>query len=431
MSQRLDPAFFPLIPPIREASAPAPAGQGAPAFPAAADRVMLGRWRSWWVMRRIRWHLFRLVWRHTRGPLQALQAMRRLIRLRRRYLGDAPFTKVACVDGRYYYEYNTPGWPSPAYDDYHLMELNRVAPFRPAGFGFKNVIVAITKKCAMRCEHCFEWEALNGKEQLQVADLVNLVGRFQDLGVGQLQFSGGEPLLRLPAIQAILASARPGTDFWVITSGHLLSPENARALKQAGLTGITISLDHVDAGLHDEFRGFAGAYAWVEQAAAAARQAGLVTALSLCATQSFVTEENLMAYARLASRLGAVFIQLLEPKAVGHYAGLAVGLPPAQQKMLEDFYHKLNFDPAYHHLPLAVYYDYQRRREGCGGAADRHVYVDTDGMLHACPFCKKIAGSALNHDLPATLRELRQAGCPVLDLGPGLSQKTPASLVKN
>ncbi|MGV3503265.1 MAG: radical SAM protein [Adhaeribacter sp.] len=243
------------------------------------------------------------------------------------------------------------------------------------------------------------------------------------MGVGQLQFSGGEPLLRLPAILSILQAARPGTDFWVLTSGHLLSLENARALKQAGLTGVTISLDQVDAGLHDQFRGFTGAYAWVEQAAAAARQAGLVTALSLCATQSFVTEENLMAYARLASRLGVAFIQLLEPKALGHYAGLAVGLPAAQQKMLENFYHQLNFNPAYQHLPMAVYYDYQRRREGCGGAADRHVYVDTDGLLHACPFCKKPAGSALQQNLPALLQQLQQAGCPALAT-PALAGKT-------
>ena len=102
MSQPLDPGKpDTLSPPDREEAAPAASPADSPAQ-ATGGRVMLGRWRSWWVMRRIRWHLFRLVWRHTRGPLQALQAMRRLIRLRRRYLGDAPFTKVACVDGRNY-----------------------------------------------------------------------------------------------------------------------------------------------------------------------------------------------------------------------------------------------------------------------------------------------------------------------------------------
>jgi MoaA/NifB/PqqE/SkfB family radical SAM enzyme len=384
---------------------------------------MLGRWQSFWAMRRIRWHLLKLILGQIRNPVKALQAMQSLIKVRRQYLGDAPYIKVAKVDGRYYYEYNTPGWPSPAYDEYHLGELNRVAPFRQQPFGFKNVVVAITKKCALRCEHCFEWEALNGKEKLQVSDLVTIVQQFQNLGVGQLQFSGGEPLLRMPALLTLLETARPGTDFWVITSGHLLTLENARALKQAGLTGVTISLDHVNPALHNQFRGFADAYDWVEKAAAHARQVGLVIGLSLCATKTFVTEENLMQYARVARCLGAVFIQLLEPRAVGHYAGQQVGLPAAQQKMLEDFYLKLNYNPAYQHLPLVVYYDYQRRRAGCAAAADRHVYVDTDGQLHACPFCRKPAGSALEKDITNTLNNLRQVGCPVMAALPALGTR--------
>lgn len=381
-----------------------------------AGPVLLNRWRSFWAMRRIRWHLFKLILGQIRNPVKAIRAMHRLIKIRRQYLGDAPFSKVAQVDGRYYYEYNTPGWPSQAYDDYHLTELNRIAPFQHQPFAFKNVIVAITKKCALRCEHCFEWDALNGKEKLTVANLLAIVRQFQELGVGQMQFSGGEPLLRLPALTTILQTAQPGTDFWVITSGHLLTLENARTLKQAGLTGVTISLDHTNPLLHNQFRGFAEAYDWVEKAAANAGRVGLVIGLSLCATKAFVTEENLMQYAQLASRLGAAFIQVLEPRAVGHYAGQPVGLSTAQQKMLEDFYTKLNYQPAFQHLPLVVYYDYQRRRAGCAAAADRHVYVDTDGQLHACPFCQKSAGSALEPDIKSSLNNLRQAGCPVMPL---------------
>jgi MoaA/NifB/PqqE/SkfB family radical SAM enzyme len=374
--------------------------------------VILSRWGSFWAMRRIRWHLFRLILGQVRNPIKAIRAMRDLIQLRRRFLGDSALKKVAKVDGRYYYEYNTPGWPSSAYDEYHLAELNRIVPFRQKPYHFKNVIIAITKKCALRCEHCFEWEALNTKEKLTTPDLAAMVQQFQDQGVGQLQFSGGEPLLRLPALLSVLETARPGTDFWVITSGHLLTAEAATALKKAGLTGVTISLDHVDPERHNQFRGFTDAYDWVEKAAANAGNAGLVVGLSLCATRAFVTEENLWQYARLATQLGAAFIQILEPKPVGHYAGQAVGLPVAQQKILEDFYHKLNFNPAYSHLPLVVYYDYQRRRAGCAAAADRHVYVDTDGQLHACPFCQKPAGSALEKDITVTLSNLRQAGCP-------------------
>ena len=100
---------------------------------------------------------------------------------------------------------------------------------------------------------------------------------------------------------------------------------------------------------------------------------------------------------------------------MGHYAGQAVGLPVAQQKILAEFYQKLNYDSVYRHLPMVVYYDYQRRRAVCAGAADRHVYVDTDGQLHACSLWRKPADSVLDNDLKNTLHNLRQAGCLVMD----------------
>ncbi|ALI97707.1 radical SAM protein [Rufibacter tibetensis] len=376
--------------------------------------VMLSRWESFWVHSRIRWHLLLLILNQVKHPVKAFMAMRALIKTRRKYLGNSPFIKAAKVAGRFYYEYNTPGWPSKAYDDYHLAELNRVFPFQDKPFAFKNVIMAVTKKCALRCDHCFEWDALNGKEKLTVENLHEIVRNFQEQGVAQLQFSGGEPMLRVPAMLSVLKEAQPVTDFWALTSGHLFTLENAFALKKAGLTGVTISLDHVDPLLHNLFRKFDQAYDWVERAAYHASQADLVVAFSLCATKSFITEENLMQYAQLASSLGAAFIQVLEPRAVGHYAGQSVGLPLEQQKLLEDFYTNLNYNPAYQHLPMVVYYDLQRRRAGCAASADRHVYVDTDGLIHGCPFCRKPVGSALEVNFKESFVKLRNTGCTAL-----------------
>lgn len=377
--------------------------------------VMLGRGQSAIALFRIRLRLVCLALRHIPNPLKALRALRQLAKTRRYYMGNYALQKVAKSQGRYFYDLNTPGWPSLAFDQYHLAELNRIEPFQDKPLALKVLLLAITKKCALQCEHCFEWDALNGKEKLSIENLKTIIRQFQTNGVAQVQFSGGEPLLRMSAMLELMASAAPGTDFWVITSGHRLTLENALALQNAGLTGVTISLDHFTPHLHNQFRGFEGAFAWVEQAATNARKAGLLISLSLCATRSFTTEENLKAYMQLAHKLGASFVQVLEPKAVGHYIGQEVNLSAAQQQLLNDFYVQMNYDPAYHHLPVLVYHEYHRRRAGCTGAADRYVYVDTDGELHACPFCRKAAGSAFGADLDNDLLRLRQRGCPDTD----------------
>ncbi|MFC7669857.1 radical SAM protein [Hymenobacter humi] len=240
---------------------------------------------------------------------------------------------------------------------------------------------------------------------------MSLVATFQARHVSQIFFSGGEPMLRVNDLVAVVEAAQPGTDFWVITSGFNFTRENAGRLKQAGFTGVTISLDHHEPARHNAFRGSPDAYNNAVQAAAYASEVGLVVNLSLCATQEFTTEANLLAYARLARQLGVTFIQILEPRAVGHYAGKAVDLSPAQVALLEAFYVKLNFGPDYLDWPMVHYYGYHQRRMGCGGAADRFLYVDTDGDLHACPFCQKKSGSALCGSLNDSLDALNTNGC--------------------
>ena len=355
----------------------------------------------------------RLLFRFLRTPTRVKLAAERVEELKRSYYGDLRVRKIARVAGRYYREYQTPGWPGAAYDAYVATTINRLVPFRGDAETLNMVFLAITKKCPLACEHCFEWDALNQKEALTREDIRAMVAAFQARHVSQIFFSGGEPMLRLNDLVAVVAAARPGTDFWVITSGFNFTRENAGRLKRAGFTGVTISLDHHDPARHNAFRGSPHAYHNAVQAAAYAHEAGLVVNLSLCATQEFTTAANLWAYARLARQLGVTFVQILEPRAVGHYAGRAVDPSPAQIALLEDFYVQLNFGPDYLHWPMVHYYGYHQRRMGCSGAADRFLYVDTDGDLHACPFCQKKSGNVLCGSLDDSLKAIRTGGCHV------------------
>ncbi|MBD2721979.1 radical SAM protein [Hymenobacter armeniacus] len=357
----------------------------------------------------------RLLWRFMRSGARMQLAKTRIEELKRAYYGALQVKKVARVDGRYFREYFAPGMPSAAYDTYIASTVNRLVPFRGDADTLNLVFLAITKKCPLACEHCFEWDALNEKEVLSRADIQDMVAQFQARHVTQIFFSGGEPMLRVNDLVAVVEAAQPGTDFWVFTSGFNFTRDNAQSLKRAGFTGVSISLDHHEPARHNAFRGSPDAYANAVQAAAHAHEAGLVVNLSLCVTQDFTTPANLLAYARLARQLGVTFIQILEPRAVGHYAGQAVDLSHAQVALLEEFYLEMNYGPDYLDWPLVHYYGYHQRRMGCGGAADRFLYVDTDGDLHACPFCQKKSGSALcsskGGSLDAALASLKTRGC--------------------
>lgn len=364
-----------------------------------------------WLELRIRLTIAAVAWRRYRKVTNVLSVLRSLDALRRRILGPHRITKLAVVDGKCYWDLYTPGWPSPHFDQYFAGEMHRMIPQPSCPNRFNNIILAITKKCPLACEHCFEWDSLNGKERLRKEDIRKLVKSFQKMGTTQIQLSGGEPMLRVADMAEIVSEAHRKSDFWVLTSGFNLSYENARLLKQAGLTGVVVSLDHYDPEEHNRFRGMKNAFDWAQRAVKSAIEANLVTALSLCVTRSFAEREHLFAYARLAKEMGVSFIQVLEPKAVGHYAGKSVSLDASHYRVLEDFYFQMNYDPAFADFPIVTYHGYHQRTVGCFSGGNRNLYVDTDGDLHACPFCQEKKGSALSPNLDELISQLQTRGC--------------------
>jgi MoaA/NifB/PqqE/SkfB family radical SAM enzyme len=334
-----------------------------------------------------------------------------LIKLRRKNLGQHYLNKLAYVANRYYWGLYTPGWNGISFKRFIASEMNHIVPVKQKVNRFINAYVAITKKCSLQCEHCYEWENLNKKETLSPEQLKNIVAKIQERGVSQIHFSGGEPLLKVDLLIDILNNAKKETDFWVLTSGFKLTSDNAKKLKTAGLNGVMISLDHFEPEKHNLFRGFKDAYYWVEKAVQNAIDNQLVVALSLCATKDFTTFDNLVTYANLAKKLGVSFIQILEPKAVGHYSGKDVYLSNDQISLLENFYLDMNYNPKYKEFPLISYHGYYQRRQGCYAAGNRSFYVDADGDINACPFCQSKTGNILDADFDNSISKLQNSGC--------------------
>lgn len=365
------------------------------------------------VVRRLIW--LSIVWiaiRNFKNPVTAFKKVLALRKLRNQYRNDRPLNRYARSGNRYFVNYNTPGWPSPAFNRYITHQFNRFSA-QPVP-GIHTLVFAITKKCGFQCEHCCEWLNLNQPETLSREDLLLIIHRFHRLGVSQIQLSGGEPLNRLQDIFYLLENIPAGTDSWLYSTGYSLTPAKARMLKKYGLTGITISLDHCDAEKHNAFRGVHDAYERALGSATMAVEAGLLVCFSLCATRDFTTRDNLLHYATLAKDHGVSFIQILEPKSVGHYAGKDVSLNREQQQLLEEFISRLNYDPAFKNFPTVVYHDYNKRRFGCSGAGADYVYADTDGDIHNCPFCQRKLFSAFDEDLTGRLLQMKKSGCGAL-----------------
>ncbi|QHT68419.1 radical SAM protein [Rhodocytophaga rosea] len=388
---------------------------GMPSLPHFQPTILQSPLRRYIANRRLRFRELMILISCMPHPIKLYKALQKIAQLRELYFGQSIPKKLAYVGGRYYWGFHSPGWPSHSFTEYLTHTIQQLEPQQPDERTLHMAFVAITKKCPLACEHCFEWDNLNKREKLSVNDLKKIVSSLQEKKIAQIHFSGGEPMLRMQDMMEVMRTAKPGTDFWVITSGYHFTADNAQLLKKAGLTGVSVSLDHYLAAEHNAFRHYNDAFDNAIQAVGHAHQAGLVVSLSLCVTQNMASEEHLMQYARLANQLGVAFIQLLEPRAVGHYAGRPVSLTEDQVQVLHRFYEKLNFDPAFDGWPIITFHGYHQRRAGCSGAGFRFLYIDTDGDVHACPFCQKKSGSAINESMDTCLNRLSERGCHVFE----------------
>lgn len=354
------------------------------------------------------------------GSLQiAFHKLSELKAMRDQYRNNFVLRKFIRNGLRFYASYNIPAWPSNSFNRYVSRQFTRLDD--PGAATLHTIIFGITKKCGFQCEHCYEWEELNKPETLSKDELLAIVNRFHQAGVSQIQLTGGEPLNRFNDLLYVLQHSPSGIDYWLYTTGFSLTYEKAKLLQQSGLAGITVSLDHHLAEQHDHFRGVKRAFEKALTAVANARKAGLPVCFSLCATKEFISNENLYSYATLAKDLGVSFIQILEPRAVGHYAGKDVQLNPAHYSLLNTFYETINYNKAYARYPIVAYPGYYGRNIGCSGGGVDYLYVDTDGDVHNCPFCRQKLFSSLHADLDQEILQMRMKGCNAVT---SLSAKT-------
>ncbi|HKR71489.1 MAG TPA: GTP 3',8-cyclase MoaA [Streptosporangiaceae bacterium] len=108
--------------------------------------------------------------------------------------------------------------------------------------------VSLTDRCNLRCSYCMPPEGLDwlpGPAQLTDDELIRLLGiAVRQLGITEIRFTGGEPILRrgLAGIVARTAALRPRPEISMTTNGIGLA-RLAGPLHEAGLDRVNVSLD--------------------------------------------------------------------------------------------------------------------------------------------------------------------------------------------
>jgi len=127
------------------------------------------------------------------------------------------------------------------------------------------VFVELTKKCNLRCKHCYVPDCRDSVKgvninQMTFDDVCDLISQIDELGVMELQLTGGEPFI-LPYILDIIKEAQDRLiPCSIFTNGTLMTEEIFRYISENNYGLIFyISLDGYQE-THDAFRRYQGAF---------------------------------------------------------------------------------------------------------------------------------------------------------------------------
>lgn len=264
------------------------------------------------------------------------------------------------------------------------------------GRQIKDLRISVTDRCNFRCTYCMPKEVfgrdhafLLREDLLSFEEIVRLARIFVGHGVRKIRITGGEPLVRRDVERLIEMLARIDglRDLAMTTNGSLLA-QKARALKEAGLHRVTVSLDSLDDGVFRSMNDVRFPVARVLEGIEAAAAAGLTPVKVNTVVKRHVNDDGVLEMARYFRHSGHVprFIEYMD---VGTTNGWRLDeVVPASDIIRQ-------IDAAWPLEPVDA--DYR------GEVANRYRYKDGGGEIGVIasvsqPFCQDCTRARLSAD---------------------------------
>ncbi len=259
------------------------------------------------------------------------------------------------------------------------------------GRPLRDLRISVTDRCNFRCTYCMpkavynrEHRFLAHSELLSFEEIARLAGIFVQHGVEKIRLTGGEPLLRKDLAQLIrmLSDLRTpdgrALDLALTTNASLLA-RHARALVEAGLRRVTVSLDALDDAVFRRMNDVEFPVGAVLEGIDAAAAAGLPIKVNMV-VQRGTNEDQILPMARFFRERGHV-LRMIEYMDVGTTNGWRLDqVVPAAQIVAQLDAH-LPLEPIDAHYPGEVA---ERWRYRDGGGEIGVIASVTQAFCHSC-----------------------------------------------
>jgi GTP 3',8-cyclase len=294
--------------------------------------------------------------------------------------------------------------------------VDAAPPLDTRGRTLHDLRISVTDRCNFRCVYCMpkdvygrDFPFLPHADLLTFEEIARIAGIFVRQGVRKIRLTGGEPLLRrnLERLVAMLA-ALGDIDLTLTTNGALLA-RKARALRDAGLHRVTVSLDALDDKTFRAMNDVDFPVARVLDGIAAAEAAGLAPIKVNAVVKRGLNEHAIVPLARHFRGTGHI-VRFIEYMDVGHTNGWRMEhvVPAGEIVAAIDREFPLAAIDANYTGEVAQRWRYRDSGEEIGVIASvtrafcrdcTRARLATDGQLYTCLFADR------GFDLRALLRD--------------------------
>jgi PqqA peptide cyclase len=191
------------------------------------------------------------------------------------------------------------------------------------------LLAELTYRCPLHCPYCSNPTVVRDERELTTDEWQHVITAAADLGVLQVGFSGGEPLVRRDLPELVRAARQAGLYTNLITSGIGLDESRAADLHESGLDSVQLSFQADQDSLGDSIAG-ARSHELKLAAAAAIHKTGIPLSLNVVIHRKNI--ERLPQILDLAEGLNATRIELANAQYYGWaFLNRAALLPTCDQ----------------------------------------------------------------------------------------------------
>jgi radical SAM protein with 4Fe4S-binding SPASM domain len=163
------------------------------------------------------------------------------------------------------------------------------------------VTYLVTSACNAKCRHCYLNAGQPLPDELTLEDIKKLFADLYDAGTINIEFSGGEPLLRHDFMEMLNIAQSSDLAISICSNGLLINKKTAEFFKDIGVEHVQISIDGTQKS-NDFLRGN-GAFEGAVNAVKRLKDVGVVTHIRTTVTRQSLPELDQLA--NLAVNLNA------------------------------------------------------------------------------------------------------------------------------